>query len=281
MGATGNHTLHGNTMRSQCLLLIPILALTTGCSRSPGTLTLATTSSTLETGVLDVLLPAFTEKTGISVTPLAVDKEEVLDLARSGAADVLLTCDPAAETHIEQDGLAAFRQRVMYNDFVLLGPESDPAGVKRARTIAEVFQRFSMGVAPFISMADESATHQKERALWAHAGIVPEGDWYFPTRTGTEPALLLASEHKAYILCDRASYLAFRGKVKLAVLFEGDNELKNLYSVTVVSRTRHPHVQQKAAEVFALYLRSPEGQKLISEVGVDKFDQAVFFADAQ
>jgi tungstate transport system substrate-binding protein len=252
--------------------------LAAGCSpKQPQTLTLATTTSTQDSGLLDVLVPRFRARTGIEVKVVAVGTGQALELGRRGDADVLLVHDPAGEQRFMDDGFGADRREVMHNDFVLAGPPGDPAGVKGQASIAEAFARIAQCGAAFVSRGDESGTHQKEKAVWREAGIDPHGDWYLRAGAGMGQVLRLASEKRAYTLSDRGTFLALRQGLDLAVLVEGDPLLVNPYHVIIVNPAKHPHTHQGEAQQFADFLLSPEGRGFIADFGKDRFGQPLFF----
>jgi tungstate transport system substrate-binding protein len=249
-----------------------------GCASTQApTLTLATTTSTQDSGLLDVLVPRFRRQNGIEVKVVAVGTGQALELGRRGDADVLLVHDPAAEQKFMAEGHGTSRRRVMYNDFVLVGPPADPAGVKGQASAAAAFTRVVRARAPFVSRADESGTHAREKAVWRQAGVEPQGDWYLRAGAGMAQVLRVASEKRAYALTDRGTFLAQRRGLDLAVLAEGDPLLVNQYSVILVSPAKHAHVHQDSARRFADFLLSPETQKEIADFGKDRFGQPLFF----
>jgi len=267
----------------QARLLPALLALAAvGCSGRPApTLTLATTTSTQDSGLLDVLVPRFRERTGIEVKVVAVGTGQALELGRRGDADVLLVHDPAAERRFVEEGFGVDRRPVMYNDFVLVGPPADPAGVKGLASITEAFTRIAQKEVPFVSRGDESGTHVKEKAVWKKANVEPKGGWYVRAGAGMGQVLRMASEKRAYTLSDRGTFLALRGGLELAVLAEGDPLLVNQYSVIRVNPEKHPHVRQEAAQRFADFLLGPEAQRLIAEFGKDRYGEPLFFPGAK
>jgi tungstate transport system substrate-binding protein len=251
-----------------------------GCPSRPSpapSLTLATTTSTQDSGLLDVLLPLFREKTGIEIKAVAVGTGQALALGRRGDADVLLVHDPAGERRFMAEGHGALRREVMYNDFVLVGAPADPAGVKSLKSLTGAFVRIAARQAPFVSRGDESGTHAKEKEVWRRADVEPLGAWYIRAGAGMGQVLRLASEKRAYTLSDRGTFLALGQGLDLAVLGEGDPLLKNPYSVIVVSPDRHPHVREQAARRFTDFLLSPEGQRAIADFGKDRFGEPLFF----
>ena len=252
-----------------------------GCSSpQPETITLATTTSTRDTGLLNALLPLFRERTGIEVKPVAVGTGQALEMARRGDADVLLVHDPAGEEQFMAEGHGALRRAVMRNDFILVGPKDDPAGVRGAGSIREAFSRIARRQADLVSRGDESGTHAKEKAVWREADIEPAGSWYIKAADGMAAVLRMADQKGAYTLTDRGTFLAQRKGLDLAALSEGDPLLSNPYSVIVVNPDKHPHVRERAARQFADFLLSAEAEKVIADFGKAEFGEPLFFPEA-
>ncbi|MEX2186429.1 MAG: substrate-binding domain-containing protein [Pirellulales bacterium] len=241
------------------------------------TLTLATTTSTQDSGLLDALLPAFRAETGIDVKVIAVGSGQAIELGRRGDADVLLTHAPAAEDKFVAAGNGIERCKVMYNDFVLVGAANDPADIRNQASVVDALKSIADRSAPFVSRGDESGTHQKERGLWAAVGRAPSGDWYLRSGSGMAQTLRIASEKQAYTLSDRATFLAHRESLRLAILSQGDPLLRNEYSVMLVNPARHAHVRVAAARRFADFLLAPATQARIAEFGRAKFGQPLFY----
>jgi tungstate transport system substrate-binding protein len=265
------------TRTSAACVLAALLA--AGCTprQSPDrTLTLATTTSVQDSGLLDALLPSFKERTGVEVKVVAVGTGQALELGRRGDADVLLVHDPDAEQRFLDEGHGSLRRVVMHNDFVLVGPPDDPAGVRGERSAAGALARVAGRQAPFVSRGDESGTHKKEQALWRLSKAEPGGGWYVRAGGGMAQTLRLADEKRAYTLTDRGTFLAQRKGLDLAVLVEGDPLLVNVYSVILVSPEKHPHVKQDAARQFADFLTSDEGRRIIADFGKDRLGQPLF-----
>jgi tungstate transport system substrate-binding protein len=263
--------------------LVASLLLLLGCSRPTEQrkpLRLATTTSTRDSGLLDVLVPMFEKKAGIEVKVIAVGSGQALELGRRGDADVLLTHAPDAEKTFLAEGHGQWRQLVMHNDFVLVGPESDPARIKGKKSSVEAFRQIATSRSPFVSRGDESGTHMKEQGIWKEVQIEPEDEWYVRAGTGMAEVLRMADEKRAYTLTDRGTYLAQRGRLGLVILAEGDVLLRNPYSVMVVNSEKHPQVNHAAARQFVEFMLSPDVQRAIGEFGVDQFGQALFFPDA-
>lgn len=260
------------------------LFLALGCGNATPaakTLTLATTTSTQDSGLLDELVPLFREQTGIEVKVVAVGTGQALELGRRGDADVLLTHAPAAEQTFMTEGYGSERRPVMHNDFVLAGPNADPAQVKRQTSVIEAFQRIAQLETAFVSRGDNSGTHQKEREVWTKAGVEPKGKWYLQAGNGMAQVLRLASEKHAYVLTDRATFLALRAELSLDVLLQGDDILLNRYAVTVVNPRKHAHVRHQAASQFAAFLCSRDIQDEIGAFGKKKYGEALFFPNAE
>lgn len=263
--------------------LVAVLLLSFGCSRStiqPAPLRLATATSTRDSGLLDVLVPMFERKTGIEVKVIAVGSGQALELGRRGDADVLLTHSPDAEKLFVAQRHGDERQPAMHNDFVLVGPETDPAGIQGKKSSIEAFRQIATSHSTFVSRGDESGTHIKERSLWNEAQVESEGEWYLRAGTGMAEVLRMADEKRAYTLTDRGTFLTQRGKLSLAILVEGDALLRNQYSVIVVSSDKHPQTNHVAARQFADFLLSPDVQRTIGDFGVDQFGQALFLPNA-
>ena len=261
--------------------LTVIALLVAGCSQSPKTsktLTLATTTSTRDSGLLDVLVPMFETETDIEVKVVAVGSGQALELGRRGDADVLLTHAPDAEEQFMYEGHGDQRLPVMHNDFVLVGPQTDPADVAAQTAITEAFRRIAQNESPFISRGDESGTHMKEKMIWMNGEIDPQGEWYVRAGSGMAEALRMASEKRAYTLSDRSTFLAQQERLALTILFEGDPLLHNPYTVIVVSSEKHPDVNHQAASRFSEVLLSLKVQTIIGEFGVERFGQPLFFS---
>lgn len=241
---------------------------------------LASTTLTQDSGLLDYLLPIFRDKTGVEVTVIARRSNEVLDVARRGEVDVVLMHARPQEEKFVADGFATKRYDVMYNDFVLIGPKSDPAGVK-GKDIATALKAIEAKGAPFITRGDRSGTHAAELALWIVAGIdiaSTKGAWYRESGQGMTAALDTARKANAYVLADRVSWIAFRDRGDLDIVVEGDKRLLNQYGVMLVNPEKHPNVKKELGQTFIDWLTSPEGQAAIAGYKVD--GQQVFFPNA-
>jgi len=243
-------------------------------------LILATTTSTQDSGLLDVLVPEFEKLTGYQVKTVAVGSGQALTMGKEGNADVLLVHSPAAEKDFMDGGYGVDRRLVMHNDFIIVGPASDPAGTKNTTTAVDAMKAIAVAEAPFISRGDDSGTNKAELALWKKAGITPTGAWYQESGQGMGATLTIASEKGAYTLTDRATYLAQKDKLDLEILLEGDPALLNIYHVISVNPAKWPKVNAAGATAFADFLTSPDGQAMIGSFGVEKFGQPLFVPDA-
>lgn len=241
-------------------------------------ITLASTTSTENSGLFDAILPQFENTTGIEVRVVAVGTGQAFEIARRGDADSLLVHDRAGEKRFVANGYATERADVMYNDFVVIGPASDPASVGQAATAAEAFSRIAETRVPFASRGDDSGTHRAELRLWENAGVEPGGDWYRQLGSGMGPTLNTAAAMDAYVLSDRATWVAFENPQNLELLFAGDEVLFNQYGSLLLSEEKHPHLKHDLAEQWHQWLISEEGQQAIAEFRVD--GQQLFFPNA-
>jgi tungstate transport system substrate-binding protein len=236
---------------------------TPACGCAGRSMKLATTTSVDSTGLLADLLPDFKARTGIEVQVLAVGTGQALRLAENGDVDAVLVHDPEAEAAFLAAGFGVHPQRLMHNDFILVGPEGDPAGVRGAADAPEALRRVAAQGAPFVSRGDGSGTHMAEKRLWAAAGATPAAPWYAEVGQGQAPALRIADEKGAYTLTDRATYLFLQDQLRLRVVVEGDPRLLNVYSFLAVPPTRFAHVKHGEALALCGYLASAEGQRRI------------------
>lgn len=243
-------------------------------------ITVASTTSTEQSGLFGHLLPLFTARTGIGVKVVAVGTGQALDIGRRGDADVVFVHDKVAEEKFVADGFGVARQEVMYNDFVVVGPKGDPAKA-RGKDLSEALRRIATAKAPFISRGDRSGTHAAELRFWHDAGIdlnAVKGEWYKEIGQGMGPALNTASAQNAYTLSDRGTWLSFKNRGELAILVEGDRRLFNQYGVMLVNPARHPHVKAGEGQAFIDWLVSPEGQKAIADYRIG--GEPLFFPNA-
>ena len=275
------------------LLLTLVLAtalLTIGCAPADGNgdengngeelvsgeITLATTTSTYDSGLLDYLHPIFKEKTGIEVKVVSMGTGQAIEHGKNGDADVLLVHDRKSELELVEEGYFVDRVDVMYNDFIIVGPEADPSGVKEAGSALEALQKIAAGETEFISRGDDSGTHRLEMRLWEAAEVDPEGqDWYVSAGSGMGDTLRMAHEKEAYCMTDRGTYVSLKKDLELVIIFEGDPALFNQYGVMAVNPERHAHVKYDLAKKYIDFLTSDEGQELIA--GFKKEGETLFF----
>ena len=241
---------------------------------------LVTTTSTQDSGLLDALIPVFERQTGYQVKTIAIGTGQALATGARGEADVALTHAPELEQHYVASGAFMYRRRMMHNDFVLVGPPADPAGLKSSVTAAEGLARIARGPSPFVSRADNSGTHLLEQKLWKTVGSKPDGPRYIETGQGMGATLLVASEKSAYTLTDRGTFLAFRDKVSLDIAVQGDPVLVNVYHVMDVNPSRFPMVNATGARALSDYLLSEPVRAIIDTFGVAEYGSSLFFPDA-
>lgn len=247
------------------LLLLVVGYAVTAPAKEQERLRLATTTSTENSGLLAVLNPPFEEKYGVKVDVIAVGTGKALRLARNGDVDMVLVHAPEAELKFVNQEFGVERRPVMHNDYVLLGPPSDPAGVRRAGTLPEAMRRIAAGESGFISRGDDSGTHKKELQLWQGAGVEPGGGWYLAAGQGMGAVLKITDDKLAYTLADRGTYLAYRENIELIVVFEGARELFNPYHIILVNPAKHPHVKYARAKQYSEFIRSEIGQAVIGD----------------
>ncbi|KJS28891.1 MAG: tungsten ABC transporter substrate-binding protein [Desulfatitalea sp. BRH_c12] len=267
------------------LLFIGVIALVAGGSSQAQaqnkSVILATTTSTQDSGLLDILIPIFEKDTGYFVKTIAVGSGQAMAMGQKGEADVLLVHSPAAEKKFMEEGFGVERRLVMHNDFVIAGPAEDPARIKGLKSATEALKKIAAARALFLSRGDNSGTHAKEKAVWKAAGVQSEGQkWYQETGLGMGQTLNVAGEKKGYTLTDRGTYLALAKTLKLDILVEGDAVLLNIYHVMEVNPQKWPKVNIEAAKAFADFMVSAKAQDVIKTFGVDKFGSPLFFPDA-
>ena len=246
-------------------LLIFCLLLPTSGIAADNLLRLATTTSTANSGLMDYLLPRFTDKTGIEVHLIAVGTGKALRLGREGDVDIVLVHAREAEDQFVADGYGVDRADVMYNDFILVGPKSDPAAIATSESVPEVFSKLYATQHPFISRGDDSGTHKRELILWQSAGEMPSGRWYREVGQGMGKTLQIANEVDGYTITDRGTWLAYQSKLEIALLYEDDPPLFNPYGIIAVNPERHADVNYDGASQLIQWLVSPPAQKLIGE----------------
>ena len=263
-------------------LVLTAMLITGAVHGQPHSITVASTTSTQNSGLFDWLLPQFTEATGIEVQVVAVGTGQAIRIATNGDADVLLVHHEASERKFVADGLGLARHPVMHNDFVLVGPASDAAGIRGMSDVAAALRRIGESGSIFVSRGDDSGTHKKELELWATSGFDPRpasGDWYRESGSGMGATLNTAAAMGGYTLSDRGSWVSFGNKGDLEILVEGDERLHNPYSAIVVNPERHPHVHVREAQAFVDWLTSTRGQAAIAAFRVD--GQQLFFPGAE
>ena len=237
---------------------------------------LSTTTSTQDSGLLDVLVPLFEKQTGYSVKTVSVGTGQALAMAAKGDADVALVHAPSLEKKYVADGKLLNRRLVMYNDFVIIGPKEDPAKIKSSKTALAALKLIEQSKSPFVSRGDNSGTHNLGKTLWKEAGIQPKGDWYIEAGQGMGATLNIANERNAYTITDRGTLLALRNRVNLPILVEGDKALLNIYSVMEVNPANGPRINSAGGKAFADFMVAPQMQNVIKNFGVEKFGQSLF-----
>lgn len=275
---------------SRCLGVLALLCLITGLATVPTAsaakpvqknIILATTTSTQDTGLLDELIPMFQKKTGYFVKTIAVGSGQAMAMGQKGEADVLLVHSPEAEKKFMDEMNGVNRRLVMHNDFVIVGPAADPAGIRGSKTTPEAFKKIAAAGSLFISRGDNSGTHAKEKAVWKAAAINPEGQkWYQQTGLGMGQTLNVAAEKKGYTLADRGTWLSLQKTLGLPILMQGDPILLNIYHVIEVNHAKWPKVNAAGAKAFADFMVAPATQKVIKTFGVKKYGSPLFFPDA-
>ena len=250
-----------------------------GAPQRPDVL-LATTTSTRDAGLLDSLLPVFERQTGYRVKVVAVGSGQALEMGRRGDADVVLSHAPDAERILADSGYFVRRRRVMHNDFLIVGPPGDPAGLRGMNDAVAALKRLAAHRGAFVSRGDRSGTHQLELGLWRRVSLSPDGGWYIESGQGMAATLQMADEKRAYTISDRATYLAWRDKVELVPMVEGDPLLYNVYHVMEVNPRNSPRGNTAGARALADFFVSPEAQAMIAEFGKASFGQVLFIPDA-
>ena len=258
-----------------------VLSALVSAHAQPKTIILATTTSTQDSGLLDVLIPVFEKKAGYFVKTIAVGSGQAMAMGQKGEADVLLVHSPEAEKKFVAEGYGINRRIIMHNDYVVLGPPEDPAKIKGTKSTTESFKKIASAKALFASRGDNSGTHAKEKSVWKAAGVNPEGEkWYQQTGLGMGQTLNVASEKKGYVLADRGTYMALKKNLSLDILGEGDAILLNVYHVIEVNPAKWPKVNAVGAKAFADFMVSKEVQDIVRTFGVEKFGSPLFFPDA-
>jgi tungstate transport system substrate-binding protein len=259
---------------------LAILACGTAALAASKTIILATTTSTQDSGLLDVLVPLFEKESGFQVKTISVGSGQAMKMGEKGEADVLLVHSPDAEKKFMADGFGANRRLVMHNDFIITGPASDPARIKGA-TATEALKRIAKAGAIFVSRGDNSGTYARETGLWKAAAISPEGQkWYQQTGLGMGQTLNVAAEKKGYTITDRATYLSLKKGLGLETMVEGDSKLLNVYHVIELNTAKWPKINGHGGKAFADFMVAKKAQTIIGRFGTDKFGTPLFFPDA-
>ncbi len=268
-------------MRRRLSFPLLLLLAAVACGGGGGQVILATTTSTQDSGLLDVLIPAFEKASGYHVKPVAVGSGQALRLGEEGEADVLLVHSPEAEEEFMAAGHGIDRRIVMHNDFIIVGPPDDPAGIRGLGSASEAFANIARTRSAFFSRGDESGTHAREKKLWQKAGLAPFGDpWYKETGQGMGQTLFIADNKNGYTLTDRGTYLALKQRLRLVILVEGDPGLRNVYHVIRVDPAKSDRINAAGARAFADFITSAQGQEIIRTFGVDKYGEPLFVPDA-
>jgi tungstate transport system substrate-binding protein len=252
------------------------LKLAPGAEPKDRNVILSTTTSTQDSGLLDVLVPLFEKQTGYTVKTISVGTGQALALAAKGDADVALVHAPSLEKQYVAEGKLLNRRLVMYNDFVIIGPRSDPAKIKSAKRASAALKLIEQSKSRFVSRGDNSGTHNLEKTLWKEARIEPKGAWYIEAGQGMGATLGIANERNAYTITDRGTYLALGSRITLPILGEGDKALLNIYSVMEVNPANGPRINTAGGKAFADFMVAPQTQSVIKNFGVEKFSQPLF-----
>ena len=258
------------------LIIVSALSWAAPAQAQSNTVILSTTTSTQDSGLLDVLVPMFEKKTGLTVKTISVGTGQALALAARGEADVALVHAPSVERKYIEEGKMRNRRLVMYNDFVVIGPEEDPAKIKGMPKAVDALKRIAETQSRFVSRGDKSGTHVLELGLWKQAGVEPKGAWYIESGQGMGQTLGIANDRRAYTISDRGTWLAFQKRVSLPILVEKDKPLLNIYSVMEINPANGPRVNSPGGKAFADFMVAPETQAVIKTFGVDKFGQPLF-----
>ena len=262
-------------------VLLLVVSMTGMVQAQEKNLILATTTSTQDSGLLDVLIPIFEKQSGYFVKTIAVGSGQAMTMGQKGEADVLLVHSPAAEKKFMEEGFGVNRRLIMHNDYVVVGPKEDPAKIKGLKKAAEAFKKIAVAKALFLSRGDNSGTHSKEKEVWKAAGVSQEQEkWYQQTGQGMGQTLNIAAEKNGYTLTDRGTWLALKKNLSMEILVEGDGVLLNIYHVIELNAQKWPKVNVAGAKAFADFMVSKGTQEIIRTFGVDKFGSPLFFPDA-
>ena len=269
-------------MRVALVMLLPVLLLVPfnqTYAQSDKTVILGTTTSVQETGLLEVLVKKFQEKSGLLVKSIAVGSGQAMQLGKQGEADILWVHSPDDEEQFVKEGFGTDRTTFMHNDFVILGPQADPAKVMKEKDAVMAFKKIADAKALFVSRGDKSGTHKKELKLWGLTGTKPKAEGYVEVGQGMAATIGVANEKQAYCLADRSSYLALKPTLKLVIVSEGDEKLLNRYSLILVNKAKFPKVNTAGAKAFMAYLLSADAKKIIEEFGKGRYQTQLFYYD--
>ena len=263
-------------------IVIALMPLSAGACSQEKELILASTTSTMDSGLFDELLPAFKKATGYNVKVIAVGTGEAIELGRKGEADVILVHSRAAEDEFVGDGFGINRRDVMHNDYLIVGPAIDPAGASGAQNTIEAFFAIFNNESLFVSRGDNSGTHKKELSIWKEINKNPEGAWYIETGQGMGATLRIAEEKQGYTLTDRGTWLAQKKNMTLAEIFQKDEDLFNPYGIIALNPQKHPNlkINYEGAMLFIEWITGQEGQEIIRGFGIEKYGEPLFFPDA-
>ena len=264
-----------------CMMAFTLLPFNVEAAQNvESTMTLATTTSTQDSGLLDYLLPVFEKDYNTKVKVIAVGSGQAMEMGQKGDADVLLVHSRAAEDKFVADGFGINRKDVMHNEFLIVGPASDPAKMKGTSDVVAAFKKIAASESKFVSRGDKSGTHTKELGIWKKAEITPALPWYIEAGKGMGDTLLMSGEMKAYTLADEATWLSWKGKTELTAILQGDKLLFNPYGVIAVNPAKHPGVHKNAANAFIEFMTGTKGQNMIASFGKEKYGKALFTPDA-
>jgi tungstate transport system substrate-binding protein len=264
------------TLLRLLLVIVSALLLAAPARAQSNTVILSTTTSTQDSGLLDVLVPMFEKKSGMTVKTISVGTGQALALAARGETDVALVHAPSLERKYLEEGKMRNRRLVMYNDFVIIGPEDDPAQIKGITKAVDALKRIAETQSRFVSRGDKSGTHVLERELWKQAGVEPKGPWYIESGQGMGQTLGIANDRRAYTVTDRGTWLAFQKRMSLPILVEKDKPLLNIYSVMELNPANGPRVNTAGGKAFADFMVAPDTQAVIRVFGLDKYGQPLF-----
>jgi tungstate transport system substrate-binding protein len=262
-----------------CILALNVILAGAAPAQDRLRLRMGATTSAEQSGLLTALAPPFEKANNVKIDVIAVGTGKSLKLGENGDVDVVFVHARAAEDKFVADGFGVDRRDVMYNDYIIVGPKDDPAGVKGTKSAVEAFMKLAEGKTDFISRGDDSGAHQKEKEIWKAAGVTPQGKWYVEAGQGMGPALQMAFDKKGYTLADRGTFLAYEGKLDLGILLEGDKALFNPYGIIAVNPKKHPTAKYDLAKKFIDYVTGPEGQKIIADFKIN--NKQLFFPDAK